>query len=111
MAVKDWARKVHQVCWADWDPWVQQLYEDHRVRVRLELTLPAPGDGIKPGVVLVAYRVMGIKTVEEVHRDWRTFDPRDVGAVEKLGLEMASRLLLDLEEDKERAERQAPLPL
>lgn len=93
----------------DMEAWVQQLYEDHRVRLRLEVSLPVPGDGIRAGVTLLAYRVRGDGHREEMHSDWRTVNELQSGCIEHAALQMASALLLSLENDKERAERQTSL--
>jgi len=107
---KDWQRKQTQVVWGDLEAWIQQLYEDHRVRLQIGVFLPVPGDNIKPGVRLeaVRYGVGGAK--ETVHSDWRVIDAGVSGITEHLVLQMASALLLELEREQERAQRQAPLP-
>jgi hypothetical protein len=110
MSRRRWTEKQTQVVLADLEAWVQQLYEDHRVRIRGEVSLPTPQDGIRHGVCLEAYRVLPRGKQEVVHRDWVTIESTTSGAIEKALLQMASRLLLDLESDKERAERQTALP-
>jgi len=106
-----WQRKQTQVVIADLEAWVQQLYEDHHLRLQLMVSLPTPGDGIAAGVVLEAYKpLLGGKT-DIVHRDWRTISSVTSGAIESAAIQMASALLLSLESDKERAERSAQLPL
>jgi len=93
----------------DLEAWVQQLYEDHRVRLELTVSLPTPGDGIKAGVTLQAYRVNALGHRDAMHSDWCTINDLQSGCIEHAALQMASKLLLSLENDKERAERQQSL--
>jgi hypothetical protein len=104
-----WERTQTQVVIRDLEAWVQQLYEDHRVRLELTVSLPTPGDGIKAGVTLQAYRVNGLGRRDAMHSDWRTVNDLQSGCIEHAALQMASSLLLSLENDKERAERQTSL--
>jgi hypothetical protein len=107
---KNWDRKQTQVVWADLEAWQQQLYEDHGVRLDVEVVLPLAGDGVGPAVVMEAVR-RGVGRKEEVvKRDYAFLDLTITGHAEKLVLQMASKLLLELENDKERAERQAAFP-
>lgn len=101
-----YARKTHQVVWRDLEPWVQQVYEDHRYRLEFRVVLPVPGDSIRPGVCMLARKYLGAGKWEEAQVDWRSFDDRDVGAVEAACLHMVSNYLLTLEADAERAERE-----
>ena len=96
---------------ADLEAWIQQLYEAHKVRCELIVSLPTPGDGVKHGVTLVAYRVKPLGVREEMHRDWDVISDTTSGAIESAGIKMVSRLLLDLENDLYRSEREAQLPL
>jgi hypothetical protein len=107
---KDWARRQTQVVLRDLEAWVVQLWEDHHLRVRLYVSLPSPGDGIKHGVTLEAYQPLPRGQESIAHRDWRTIEETTSGAIEAAALQMASALLLSLEGDRERAQRQAPLP-
>lgn len=102
-----WTRSQTQVVIRDLEAWVQQLYEDHRVRLELTVSLPVPGDGVMAGVVLTAYQVDGLGKRQEMHRDWCVVKDTQAGCIEHAGLQMASKLLLSLENDKARAERQA----
>jgi len=112
MSSKDkWHRKVTQVVLRDLEAWVQQLYEDHRVRCELTVSLPAPGDGIKHGVVMTAFIVRAGGQRDVVHTDWDTISDTTEGAIEAAGIKMISRLLLTMENDKARRERSQPLPL
>jgi hypothetical protein len=104
-----WERTQTQVVIRDLEAWVQQLYEDHRVRLELTVSLPTPGDGIRAGVTLNAYRVDGTGRRDACHSDWRTVNDLQSGCIEHAALQMASSLLLSLENDKERAERQTSL--
>lgn len=106
---RHWERTQTQVVIRDLEAWVQQLYEDHRVRLELAVSLPTPGDGIAPGVTLNAYRVKGDGKREAMHTDWQTVSDMQSGCIEKAALQMASKLLMALEDDKERAERQTSL--
>jgi len=98
-----------QVVLRDLEAWVQQLYEDHRVRLEVTVALVLPSDGIKHAVWLTAYRVAGNGHRDVMHTDWYTIADTTSGCIEKAALQMASKLLLDLENDKERAERQSSL--
>lgn len=108
---KDWGRKVTQVVLADLEAWVQQLYEDHRVRCELVVSLPAPGDGVGHGVTLNAYSVNGVGSRQHMHADWDIISEATSGAIEAAGIKMISKLLLSLENDKAARERSEQLPL
>lgn len=106
-----WGRTVTQVVIADLEAWVQQLYDEHRIRLELVVTLPVPGDGVRHGVTLNAYVVDGKGKRSHAHTDWEIISDVTAGSIESAGLKMASKLLLSLEDDKERSERIAQLPL
>lgn len=108
---KDWSRKQTQVVLRDIEPWIQQLHETFRVRCELTAVLPAPGDGIKHGVYLRAYYVEGNGVRRDIHEDWDIIDDCTTGAIERAGIKMISKLLLSLENDLERLERERQLPL
>ena len=105
-----WKRQMTQVVVEDVRAWVEQLYSEHRVRLEATVTLPTDGDGIKPGVRLEAFRVRVDGSREAVHSDWVIIRPNVTGEIEGAVLKMASRLLLDLENDRYREEaKQASL--
>jgi hypothetical protein len=104
-----WERTQTQVVIRDLEAWLQQLYEDHRVRLELTVSLPVPGDAIDAGVVLTAFHVDGMGRRNVMHTDWRIVRDTQSGCIEHAALQMASNLLLQLENDKERAERQTSL--
>lgn len=110
-STRKWHRTVTQVVLRDLEPWVQQLYEDHRVRCELVVSLPVPGDGVRHGVSLQAYTVDGIGKRQHIHSDWDVIADTTEGAIESAGIKMVSKLLLSLENDRDRAERCSPLPL
>lgn len=108
---KQWSRKVTQVVLRDLEAWVQQLYEGFRVRCEVTVSLPVPGDGVRHGVTLHAYTVDGRGRRSELHSDWDVIDDTVAGAVESAAIKMVSKLLLSLENDREREERSEQLPL
>lgn len=108
---RKWGRTVTQVVLRDLEAWVQQLYEDHRVRCELTVSLPAPGDGVRHGVVLTAYHVDALGKRSEMHRDWDVISDTTCGAIEAAGIKMISKLLLSLENDRYAAERSAQTSL
>lgn len=106
----DWKRKQTQVVWADLEAWQQQLYDDHSMRVSIAIVLPIPGDRVAPAVC-VELRPRGAKPDSApAHRDWRPINPEWSGHAEQMALQMVSAMLLELEREQERAERQRPLP-
>ena len=111
MAQRGWERSQTQVVIRDLEAWVQQLYEDHGVRLELTVSLPAPSDGIRAGVTLEAYQVDQLGKRQHMHSDWVTVSDTQSGCIEKAALQMASKLLLELENDKWRREQQSVLPL
>lgn len=96
--------KHFQVTWEDLEPWAQQLYEDHGVGLRFEVFILGRETGTRSAVVMNATRNRVGAKVEEVKRDWKVFSLNAVGAVEHYALQMASLLLLELENDKAAAE-------
>ena len=103
------ASKHHQVYWTDLEAWVEQLYEDHHARLTVEVVLVPLGWNISWGVRISIWTQWGDQGRRELYQEWRAMQPDEVGVAESLALQMASRGLLELEQRKERAERQAPL--
>jgi len=102
-------KKTFQSTWEDLGPWVEQLYEEHGVYVAFKVLLFAQRHRMKPVVAMSAWRVVqGMREVV-VREETRELSLRSVNHAEYLALQMASRLLLDLENEKERAERQDSL--
>jgi len=99
----------YQTTWEDLQAWVDQLYEDHQVRLDIQVCLHPLGDTLAPAVVVTARRRNRKGLWEEVKRDYRPFRTRAVGMVERESLQMVSQLLLELDNDKAAAEQQRTL--
>lgn len=108
MSVK-WERSQTQVVLRDLEAWLTQLYTEHRVRCELTVSLPLRTDGISSGVSLLAYRVRGDGRRDACHTDWCTVSDVQSGCIEKAALQMVSKLLLALDNEKALAERQTSL--
>lgn len=107
MAKKDWNRKVAQVVWEDCRPWVEQLWKHHGVLVAFKISIVPTGSGVKPGVTLECYK-RGRKAAEPtLDGRWQTFDATVEGGAARAGLQLVSRLLLDLDNGEAKAERDA----
>lgn len=104
-----WKRTQTQTVIRDLEAWVQQLYEDHGVRLQLSMCLVLPSDGIEHAVWLEAYKTLPNGRRDVLHTDWVHLSDTQSGAIEKGVLLMASKLLLTLENDKARAEAQLSL--
>lgn len=102
-------RKVTQVQWSDLQPWVDQLVEEHGVHLDFTVCLPWSAAKIKCAVRMEARRSKGKQQWEVVQSEWKVFDPSVVGGAEAAALQMVSMLLLTLDNDAARAERQATL--
>jgi len=102
-------RKTHQTYWTDLKPWVEQLYEDHRVYLDIRVHLFSEKHQMKPTVEVRAYRVLQGREIEVVMCQTAVLLPEDQGHAEALVLRMASGMLLYLENERDRAERQADL--
>lgn len=106
MSRRRWDEKNHQVTWEDVEPWIQQLYDEHGVIVTVKVHLEGLCSGLLPAVRVIASKAGLGAELTEVHSDYRTFSLRSIGEVEKLSLHMLSNLLLSLDNDKWRAERE-----
>jgi len=102
-------RKTHQTYWEDLMPWINQLYEDHRVYLDIRVHLFADDHDMRPTVEVTAYRVRERGKVDEIRRESAVVRLEDQGHAEALALQLASRYLLDLENEKALAERQTDL--
>lgn len=105
MKKRDWGRKTTQVVWEDLRPWVEQLRETHALRVLVEVHLLAERYGVKPTVVVETYHTVGEKAQKLHRRLWQGFDASVCGSAASAACHLVSRMLLDCDEDKARAER------
>jgi len=103
------ARKSYQTYWADLQPWIEQLYEDHRVYADIQVHLFSEKHGLKPTVEVRTYRVLQGREREVISAETRALDVEGQGHAEVLALQILSGMLLHLENEKDRAERQADL--
>lgn len=103
--------KDHQVTLRDLEPWLQQLEDEFGGYCRYDLRVPAPGHGVKPVIELtVEKRGMG----PEKSALWVGYEPLtwcDKCIIESACVRLASKALLELSGDRERAERVSQLPL
>jgi hypothetical protein len=90
-------------------PWIEQLYGDHGVQVSIQVHILPERCGLNPTVEVELFRVVNGPKIEVIRRDTQVLLTEDVGHAEALALRMLSRGLLDLENEKERAERQTEL--
>ena len=101
--------KQHQVCLDDTEAWVQQLEEEHGTQVRWSVYFPTARHGIRPSVTLTCYLPRANGREEPRWFGWENVPGNEVGAVEACMLRLVSKALLELESDRERAERQQTL--
>ena len=99
----------YQTTWEDLGPWIEQLYQEHRVTVEFMVKLQPTAYELKPAVVMIVTRHLKGQPAIAAQLDWRIINPRCVGMVEREALQMASKLLLDLENEKAAAEQQQTL--
>jgi hypothetical protein len=102
-------RKNHQTVWRDLKPWVEQLYEDHKVYLNIRVHLFADMLDMRSTVEVLAYRVLKGREIENIACLTEVLITNDQGHAEALALRMVSRILLELENEKARAERQTDL--
>lgn len=100
-----WDEKNHQCTWEDLEPWMQSLWEDHGVLVRVEVLMEGIHAGLRPAVRVTGYRVLSGGRQQQVFSDWKVFTLRAIGEVEKHTLQMCSLAQLTLDRDREAAER------
>lgn len=101
------ARKSHQSYWSDLKPWVEQLYEDHRVYLEIRIHLFSERHDMRPTVAVTAYRVLSERRIHQVAYETAVLNTEDQGHAEALTLRIVSGMLLQLENEKAQAERQA----
>lgn len=105
-----WKRGTnHQVFWSDLEPWVEQLYEEFGAYVRVEVVLPPLGLGVRWGVRTEVYKPVVKQQEIGLWSKWELINPEHTAQVEKFVLQHVSQALLELERERDRAERQAPL--
>lgn len=102
-------RKTYQTYWSDLQPWIEQLYEDHRVYADIKVYLFSEKHQMRPTVEVTTFRVLQGREREVIQAETRVLDTEGQGHAEVLALQMLSGMLLHLENEKERAERQADL--
>ena len=102
-------RKNNQVWWSDVEPWLEQLYTDHKVYVRVAVYMFAEKLQMRPTVEVVGFRVTKGRQEEQVYRKDTQFDWRATGGAEAMVVRAVSEMLLILENEKAEAERQQGL--
>lgn len=107
MSKRDWGRKTTQVVWEDLRPWVEQLREVHQVRVVVSVFLLATTYKMKPTISVELVAVSGEKAQQVVRREWMGFDATICGSAASAACHLVSRLLLELDDEKARAEQGA----
>lgn len=105
MSGAKWKPRAYQCTFADLEPWLQQLHEDHGVMVNVTVQLEGLPVGLKPAVRVVGRRWRTGQTYDEVFNDWKVFDLGCIGMVESIALQLISHALMTLENDKWIAER------
>jgi len=100
-------RKTHQTFWDDLDPWVEQVYAEHGYQTVFEVYLHSDRHKLLPAVVMRLTKPAVRGGDPALIQDWKTFNPRDIGAVEAAALFLISRALLTLDNDgyRERAKQ------
>lgn len=106
---KDWGRKQTGVVWEDLRAWVEQLYNHHGVLVTFTVHLLPDSVHLKPGLTMTAYRPRGALPPVVVRTDWRIVDTMVMGHAAKEGLQMVSKLLLELDNEEWQAEQRSLL--
>lgn len=101
--------KDHQVLWRELQPWVDQLFEEHGLRSSIIVSMEATISKLRPTIVVELFRTLPGGKVEMIRREYTQFDVNAKGSAESLAIRMMSRMLLDLDNEKERAERQASI--
>jgi hypothetical protein len=105
MGKSNWNKRTTQVVWEDLRPWVEQLWHGHGVIVQFHVYVTADETGLKPAIRLHAYRPRLRRSDDILQGRWDHFDSRTSGAAASVACRLAARLLLDLDEEKARAER------
>ena len=100
------ATKVHQVVLEDLEAWHQQLDEEYRAHCLYTVKYPAAHWGVSPGVSLEVYTVGVGRERRPLWDGWERISATETGAIEAAMLRLASKALLELQGDTERAERQ-----
>lgn len=95
----------YQVTWEDVEPWLQQLEESHRVLVSVTVQLEGLPSGLKPAVRVLGRRWRVGQQYDTVFEDYRTFELRAIGQVERECLQMLSSALMVLDNEAWLAER------
>jgi hypothetical protein len=102
---KDWYRKTTQACWEDLRAWVEQLYSKHGVLCAFTVQVPVDKAGINAGVSLDAWKAGPKGTRQAVCHAWQLIDATVCGSASAAALHLVSRLLLEMDEEVARAER------
>lgn len=100
------ATKVHQVVLEDLEAWVQQLYEEFGGQCEWAVRYPPTWSSLRPCVRLSVFQERPKKDREELWQSYEVVSFTEQGAVEAAMLRLVSKALLELESDRERAERQ-----
>lgn len=103
------AHHDYQVYWDDLTAWIEQLYAEHGCRTRIGVSMEPERYQLRPTVTVEIYRTRADGKQESVYREWRSFDNKSKGGAEKVALQLLSQMLLELDREQERAERQASL--
>jgi hypothetical protein len=100
------ATKVHAVVLEDLEAWHQQLWEEVHAHCCYEVYDPPAGWDIRPAVTLRVVRREVGKEQKVLWEDYATITRSESGAIEAAMLRLASKALLELQGDMERAQRQ-----
>jgi hypothetical protein len=103
------ATKVHQVVLEDIEAWHQQLYEELHCICHYDVFDPPAHWGIRSAVTLRVLRQGMGEHGKEMWTDYVVISRTETGAIEAAMLQLASKALLELQQEVERRERQAPL--
>lgn len=99
----------YAITWADCTPWIEQLYISHRCVVHCTVELEAMDAGVSPAIRVTGKRNTAGHTYEVLFEEWRVFDPKSTGEVERDVLHILSTSLLRLDNAKDAA-AEADLP-
>src|SRR6185369_11781135 len=101
------ATKVHKVVLEDLEAWHQQVYEEMHATCRYEVYDPPSHWNVNAAVTLRVVVVGPGKAENELWSDYSVIKRTETGAIEAAMLRLVSRALLELQQEVERAERQA----
>lgn len=106
-----WDQKSYRATWEDCDSWVQAFYEDFGYQVSIRVCLVSGPSAVHPAVAVSVFKPLEKMKTEEKWYNYLRLDIRAPHHAEHCAVQLLSRAWLDVDGDRQRAERQAPVPL